>query len=222
MGLVVWLPLTGTTENKGLCNITATNTGATESAAGKIGSCYSYTTTQSSYLEITGLPFTELTNCSISFWIKVDSMSTNGWLMFTGQSTSYYVMATQNGTGTFHHGNAGSNLKIYKDGVLNSTPGATGEWQIDIQHLGILREKSMTLEFMTTSFPKKKYTALHKALYFITHLMMHITNQQQISSMGKLCPGAVSKHIQVHQNLVRHTQLLSEHWSVVIHSEQQE
>lgn len=128
MSLRVWLPLDGTLENKGLSQVTVTNSGAVANASGKIGSCYSYTTTQSSYLEITGLPFTELTNCSISFWIKVDSMSTNGWLMFTGQSTSYYVMATQKGTGTFYHGNAGSNLKIYKDGVLNSTPGATGEW----------------------------------------------------------------------------------------------
>jgi len=37
-------------------------------------------------------------------------------------------MATTSGTGAFYHGNAGSGQKIYKDGVLSTTPGALNEW----------------------------------------------------------------------------------------------
>lgn len=40
MSLRVWLPLDGTLENKGLSQVTATNSGATVNSAGKIGSCY--------------------------------------------------------------------------------------------------------------------------------------------------------------------------------------
>lgn len=42
MGLICWLPLTGTVENKGVSNITVTNNGATVDTNGKIGSCYSF------------------------------------------------------------------------------------------------------------------------------------------------------------------------------------
>ena len=42
MALRVWLPLTGTLENKGISNVTVTNNGATINVNGKIGSCYAF------------------------------------------------------------------------------------------------------------------------------------------------------------------------------------
>lgn len=42
MGLICWLPLMGTLENKGISNITVINNGATVDTNGKIGSCYSF------------------------------------------------------------------------------------------------------------------------------------------------------------------------------------
>jgi hypothetical protein len=42
LALRVWLPLTGTLENKGVSNVTITNNGATINANGKIGSCYAF------------------------------------------------------------------------------------------------------------------------------------------------------------------------------------
>jgi len=127
MALQVWLPLNGNLDNQGVSNVTVTNNGATVSDNGKIGKGYEFKTTQ--YLEINNLPFSQLTNCSISFWIKVTGMGSNGWLPFGGQTTSYYILATQNNTSNFYHYNIGSNVKsIYIDGVLGTKPGSLNEW----------------------------------------------------------------------------------------------
>lgn len=127
MALQVWLPLNGNLNNQGLTDVSVSNSGATVNTSGKTGSCYSFTTSQ--YLEINNIPFSSLTNCSICFWAKITGMSSNGWLPFTGQTTSYYLLATSHGTGAFYHGNAGSATKlIYKDGVIATTPGASNEW----------------------------------------------------------------------------------------------
>lgn len=127
MALQVWLPLNGNLDNQGVSNVTVTNNGATVSDNGKIGKGYEFTTTQ--YLEINNLPFSQLTNCSISFWIKVTGMGSNGWLPFAGQTTSYFILATQSNTSNFYHNNIGSNAKsIYIDGVLGTKPGSLNEW----------------------------------------------------------------------------------------------
>jgi len=128
MALQVWLPLNGDLKNKGCADITVINNGATVSNNGKIGKCYSVTASQ--YIEISNLPFSKLTNCSISLWIKVNSIGSNGWLPFAGSTTSYYILATQKGTGNFYHStnNVGKNTIVYKDGVQTLVPGATGEW----------------------------------------------------------------------------------------------
>jgi len=82
MALQVWLPLNGTLENKGLSNVTVTNNGATVDNNGKIGKCYSYTASQ--YIELNNLPFSSLSSCSISFWLKVTVKGSSGWLPFAG------------------------------------------------------------------------------------------------------------------------------------------
>ena len=126
MALQVWLPLNGNLDNQGLTKISVINTGTTIDNNGKIGKCYTCTTSQN--MEITNLDFSSLSSCSISFWLKVTAKGGSGWLPFTGQTTSYYIMATSAGTGAFYHNNVGSGQKIYKDGILNTTPGALNEW----------------------------------------------------------------------------------------------
>lgn len=128
MALQVWLPLNGDLKNKGCADVTVTNNGATVNNNGKIGKCYDVTKTQ--YLEINNLPFSKLTNCSISLWLKVNSIGSSGWLPFAGSSTSYYILATSKGTGNFYHStrNVGSNAKVYKDGVQTLVPGSIEEW----------------------------------------------------------------------------------------------
>ena len=128
MALQVWLPLNGNLNNQGLSNVTVTNSGATVNSAGKIGSCYDVAISNK-YLTVNNLPFTSLTNCSITFWIKISSKGSNWWLPFSGQTNLYYVMATTNGTGAFYHSNVGSNTKtIYCDGIIRTTPIDDGKW----------------------------------------------------------------------------------------------
>ena len=75
------------------------------------------------------IPFTSLTNCTISAWIYVGNNGTSGWLPFSGQTNAYYVLATSGGTGAFYHHNIGSNTKvIYRDGTVGTTPLSTGSW----------------------------------------------------------------------------------------------
>ena len=125
MALQVWLPLNGNLNNQGLAgSVTVTNHGATVNSSGKIGSCYSFTTSQ--YMELNNVPFSSLTAASVCFWVKI-AAGDGDWLPFTGQSTSYYILATSGGTGNFYHQNAGSGT-IYCDGVLRQSPINDGKW----------------------------------------------------------------------------------------------
>lgn len=135
MSLLVWLPMTGHLNNQGLlgggyfnnklwCN-SITNYGATISDNGVFGKCYDFTTSQ--YIQISGLPFSNLKTASISFWIKLPTNEGN-WLPFTGQTTSYYIMATAHGTGVFYHQNISGTKTIYMDGNVVTAPQHDGNW----------------------------------------------------------------------------------------------
>jgi hypothetical protein len=79
------------------------------------------------YLDMgSGIPFTQLTSCSVSFWIKLDVV--RNWLFAQGQGTTYYIMATGNGTGAFYHMNIGTPTAIYADGVATTVPIADTNW----------------------------------------------------------------------------------------------
>lgn len=125
MSLVVWLPLNGNLNNQGISGVTVTNGGMTVNDSGKIGKCYSFA--NSNYLRLDNMPFSSLGTCSVSFWWYLNS--TEDWLPCTGQSGSYYFMATSGGTGGFYHQNVGSNtITIYRDGVQGTTPLGAGAW----------------------------------------------------------------------------------------------
>ena len=86
-------------------------------------------TTFNDYIELPASITPSLTGCSISFWILIEGMGSAGWLPFAGQNTSYYLMATSNGTGAFYHSNIGSLTKtIYRDGVVATAPLNDGKW----------------------------------------------------------------------------------------------
>lgn len=72
------------------------------------------------YLQ-TNTGISAITNGSVSFWAKVINKGNSGWLPFTGQSGSYYIMAWNNG-GNFYHQTIGDNTKIiYCDGQVTAT-----------------------------------------------------------------------------------------------------
>lgn len=77
MSLQVWLPLNGDLHNQGLSGLTATyNSGATVNNSGKIGKCYSFTTSQ---LIQTTLP-SQVTSPigSIACWVKFNAFPASG------------------------------------------------------------------------------------------------------------------------------------------------
>jgi len=125
MSLVVWLPLNGNLDNYGVSGVTVSNSGATVNPSGKLGQCYSFA--NSNYLQLNNVPFSNLTTCSVSFWFYLNNQE--DWLPCTGQSGSYYFMATSGGTGGFYHQNVGSStITIYRDGVIGTTPLGAGSW----------------------------------------------------------------------------------------------
>lgn len=67
------MPLDGTLENKGLSQVTATNSGATVNTAGKIGSCYQFSTSNSGKLNLPADEFKTYSEISVALWLKIDS-----------------------------------------------------------------------------------------------------------------------------------------------------
>lgn len=63
-----------------------------------------------------------LSNCTIAWWQKSNGAAT---LLLTGQTTSYYVAASN--ANTYYHQNAGSPT-MYRDGVAGTYQNTTGVW----------------------------------------------------------------------------------------------
>lgn len=129
MALQVWLPLNGNIKNQGLSNITVTNNGATVNDNGKIDKCYSFATNQ--YIQLTNVPASSLSNCSVCFWIKI-AANEGQWLLLSGQGVQYYLLAYRDASfqnGNFYSSaNVGTSYKIYIDGVEGTAPIHDGNW----------------------------------------------------------------------------------------------
>ena len=63
-----------------------------------------------------------LSNCTIAWWQKSTTANT---LLFTGQTTSYYIAASN--ANNYYHGSAGSPT-MYRDGVAGTYQNTTGVW----------------------------------------------------------------------------------------------
>lgn len=87
----------------------------------------SYNLSDGNYITAPG--FTYINSGSISFWAKINTTASNGWLPFTGPTTGYYIMASTGGTGSFYHNAAGNETKtIYEDGKVITAPSSIGVW----------------------------------------------------------------------------------------------
>lgn len=87
----------------------------------------SYNLSDGNYITAPG--FTYINSGSISFWAKINTIASNGWLPFTGPTTGYYIMASTGGTGSFYHNAAGNGTKtIYEDGKVITAPSSIGVW----------------------------------------------------------------------------------------------
>lgn len=90
MSLQVWLPLTKDLRQQGLSNTIATNHGTTyQSIGGKLGGCYYFSGSTSSYISTDYQTNIGTSDFSISLWIKIPTMT----------SGSYYAICTSKTTG---------------------------------------------------------------------------------------------------------------------------
>lgn len=104
MSLRVWMPLNGDLRNQGLSILTATNSGATIDNNGKIGKCYSFTTSQ--LIQAT-LP-NQVTSPigSLSCWVKFNAFPASGAFLCllklgnvgTGFGSSFLSLWISNGS----------------------------------------------------------------------------------------------------------------------------
>ncbi|MDD3002550.1 MAG: DUF2341 domain-containing protein, partial [Candidatus Shapirobacteria bacterium] len=94
-------------------------------STGKFGVGTSFDGTND-YVNFGNPGLSSLTNVTISFWRK--AANSNAWLLFQGQTGTYYVLATS-GSGAFYHNNIGSATKtIYIDGKVATTPLTDTNW----------------------------------------------------------------------------------------------
>lgn len=150
MGLICWLPLMGTLENKGVSNVTITGTNITSNTSGKIGSCYSFNGS-SSYIKLDQSFVTNsTTEFSYACWVKFNSTASaclfsartatnsNGITLFVNNSGNILydigkerrTKAYNFSTGTWYHiaftYKKGSYKKIYVNGAEIDSVTSTG------------------------------------------------------------------------------------------------
>ena len=114
MGLQVWLPLNGDVNNQGLSGLTVTNNTATVNNNGKIGKCYSFSSTSMQLTLDSNFKALFSDAASVTFWVKVSS------------SHSAYAQAFTFGTAGTSWNNILFGLDINGSGVpiLNSSTGS--------------------------------------------------------------------------------------------------
>ena len=107
MSLRVWLPLTGDLHNQGLEDVSLTaSANSSVSQEGKIGSCYQFGTSTSSYLKFNDVNFIKnFTECSVSLWVKIltwqSSYNTYFQFGFSGVNWAHYIFGLlRNSTGS--------------------------------------------------------------------------------------------------------------------------
>lgn len=90
MSLRVWLPLNGTLDNQGLEDVVVTNNGATVDNSGKIGKCYSFDGSDD-YIQLTNFNMSNMSEFSISCWIKPTSSNLNSYLFLVRGNGSHQI-----------------------------------------------------------------------------------------------------------------------------------
>ena len=122
MSLQVWLPLNGSLENQGLCNVTITNNGATVNNNGKIGKCYSLSGSSQKITATFPISVSSAIG-SLSCWVKFNALpSSSAWfnLMQVGASGGFAAcrlgMYFEYGSGiniSINGSSTGANYKAY-------------------------------------------------------------------------------------------------------------
>lgn len=89
---------------------------------------------------------------SCSFWAKINEIGSSGWVVLTGDTTSYYFMASTQSK-DFYNSNINSIIKWYIDGEENTHPIFDNKWHyycatgIDLSSWNILKINDYSSSF---------------------------------------------------------------------------
>lgn len=129
MSLKVWLPLNGSLKNQGLDNVEVINNEIVFNDNGKIGKCCSFT---NGYLNLSPTFMTDFTECSVCFWIKINSWNTSYETYFQAGKNFYswsdYILGIlRNGSNSTVCFTIGNGTSYSGSSYLTSTWNV-GEW----------------------------------------------------------------------------------------------
>lgn len=127
MSLKVWLPLTGTLDNKGCSGDIVTNNGTSVDNSGKLGKCYSFNG-NSNYMTI---PYNITTNISFCAWVYFITVKAAHVIDARISDTGYQPMYID--TSRIQYGGSGS---AYVDASYSFT---TGRWY----HIAVTHDASI-------------------------------------------------------------------------------
>ena len=94
-----------------------------------------------------------LSSCTITWWGKYDTVKT---LLLTGQSTSYYLAASNDNK--YYHQNGGSNIVVFKNGIQGTYKCTAGTWDFFVlKNVDLSTWTALKLNGYGAGWPLKGY-----------------------------------------------------------------
>ena len=141
----------------------------------------SYSLANGKYITAPGLTY--INSGSISFWTKINTLASNGWLPFTGPTQSHYIMATSHGAGVFYHSSIGNGTKtIYEDGKVVTAPTSNGIW-----HHYVITNVDLTTwtKFMLNNYDSNWNAELQMSDVRVYSTVLDATDVAELYKLGR-------------------------------------
>lgn len=158
MALIVWLPLNGNLNNKGMTSVTTTVSGTTSYTTGRIGE-QALSCNGSSYWKITGLELT--TEVTIACWSKTSANGKMQWVLESTASdrlnlyeSDIYTLNTGDGNGNPFKDASNNNINCLHDGNWHHFAVTFGNNVAKLYIDGVYRGTASTFRNPTTTSSK--------------------------------------------------------------------
>ena len=141
----------------------------------------SYSLANGKYITAPGLTY--INSGSISFWTKINTLASNGWLPFTGPTNSHFIMATSHGAGVFYHSSIGNGTKtIYEDGKVVTAPTSNGIW-----HHYVITNVDLTTwtKFMLNNYDSNWNAELQMSDVRVYSTVLDATDVAELYKLGR-------------------------------------
>ena len=142
----------------------------------------SYSLANGKYITAPGLTY--INSGSISFWTKINTLASNGWLPFTGPTKSHYIMATSHGADVFYHNSIGNGTKtIYEDGKVVTAPTSNGIW-----HHYVITNIDLTTwtKFMLNNYESNWNAELQMSDVRVYSTVLDATDVAELYKLGRV------------------------------------